>query len=212
MQYNKNGVGEIEVCADDTWHVATMDVVKNSSDVARSITMHTKVTSSTTVEVTWSLQKQSSTLNFNVSSFDVSCTSEYQGRTTEARVVNIEPDVTTTRVEGLLPDTSYECCVTTHTLLTPPVDIQSSTCMTLKTLVDTKTMASTNQQLSVITGVGTALGFCVLLLVCIGCVAMLICCTRTKQAEMKQQTRYIRFLSVHMIMLLVCCLSPSFTC
>ena len=182
MRYNENDVGEIEVCADDAWHAATMDVVKNNSDVALSITLHT-TPFSTSVKVMWSLQKQPNMLNLNISSFDVSCTHVSQGRTTKVRVVNIDPDVTT-QVEGLLPDTSYECCVTTHVLLTPPVDIQSSTCTTIKTLVDTDRACSCIDAI----GIGSALGVC-LLLTSVGAAVMVICCLYRKHVQVKEQTR-----------------------
>ena len=167
-----------EVCAEDMWHAAVINILKNDSDVAQGITVHTKVYS-TSVKISRSLHLDT----LNVTSYDVMCTSVSQKQINEAKVVNIRPDVTTTEVKGLLPDTSYECCVTVHTILLPPIDIKRSKCVSIMTSAAAATESNT-----IAVGAAAALGIC-LILVTVGIVVAVMSCLYKKHAVLKQPPR-----------------------
>ena len=169
----------MEVCADDTWWQVAV-IRANGSDVAGSnrLTMDIASVDSTSVKISWSLQLGA----LNVTNYDVTCTSVSQGQTNEVKVVNIRPGVTTTEVKGLVPDTSYECCVTVHMILLPPIDMKHSKCVSIMTSAAAATDSNT-------IAVAAALGIC-LLLVCGGLLVAVIFCLYKKHGVLKQRTRY----------------------
>ena len=168
-----------EVCAEDTWHAAVINIIKNDSDAAQGITVHTKVYS-TSIKISWSLQLGA----LNVTSYDVACTSSVsQGQTTEVKVVNIRPDATTTEVKRLLSDTSYECCVTVHTILLPPIDMKRSKCVSTMT-----SSAAATESYTIAVGTAAALGIC-LLLISVGLVVAVMSFLYNKHAVLKQPPR-----------------------
>ena len=82
------------------------------------------------------------------------------GQIHEVKVPNISATTTRIQVNGLLPGTAYECCVSAHVLTNTPLDLISSSCATSKT-------ESLQKQPSdgLAIGLGTGLGICSLLLV-----------------------------------------------
>ena len=151
----------VEVCIDDQWHEASSAKVANDSQSPHNISIQVD---STSVMITWS--EQSVPNDKIISGYDLSCTGSElsDGQIHEMKVPNINASTTRIQVNGLLPGTSYKCCVYAHILTNTPLDLISSRCAKTKTksgkVPDCNDLAI---------GLGTSLGF-LLVFVCVGSV------------------------------------------
>ena len=151
----------MEVCINDQWHEVSSTKVANDSQSPQDISIQVD---STSVMITWS--EQSVPNDKIISGYDLSCTrSELSdGQIHEVKVPNINASTTRIQVNGLLPGTSYECCVYSHILTNTPLDLISSHCATTKTKSD---KVPDCNDLAI--GLGTSLGL-LLIFVCVGSV------------------------------------------
>ena len=157
-----SGHGKIvEVCIDDQWHEATSAKVANNSQPPQDISIQVD---STSVMITWS--EQSIPNDKIISGYDLLCTTSAlsDGQIDEVKVLNINASTTRIQVNGLLPGTSYECCVNVHLLTNIPLDLISSRCATTKTKSDKVPGCD-----ELVVGLGTSLGL-LLVVVCVGSV------------------------------------------
>ena len=153
-----SGHGKIaEVCIDDQWHEVTSAKVANDSQSPQDISIQVDSTSVMVV-----LSEQSIPNDKTISGYDLLCTTSAlsDGQIHEVKVPNIRATTTRIQVNGLLPGTSYECCVYAHILTNTPLDLISSRCATTKT-----ESLQERPSDSLIIGLGTGLGICFLLLV-----------------------------------------------
>ena len=143
----------VEVCIDDQWHEAASAKVENTSQSPHNISIQVD---STSVMIVWS--EQSIPNDKIISGYDLSCTTSAlsDGQIHEVKVPNINASTTKFQVNGLLPGTAYECCVSAHILTNTPLDLISSYC------ANTKTPGGDDLAI----GLGTGLGL--LLVVCVG--------------------------------------------
>ena len=149
----------VEVCIDDQWHEIISScayVTANNSQSPHNISIQVDLTS---VMIIWS--EQSIPNDRIITGYGLSCTTSAlsDGQIHEVKVPNISASTTKVQVDGLLPGTAYECCVSAHILTNTPLDLISSSCVTTKT----KSLQEASNGLVI--GLGTALGICSLLLV-----------------------------------------------
>ena len=156
---NKHGDSKriVEVCIDDQWHKAIRSAkVANTSQPAQDISIQEDTTS---VMIIWS--EQSIPIDKIISGHDLSCTTSAlsDGQIHEVKVPNISASTTKFQVNGLLPGTAHECCVSAHILTNTPLDLISSSC------ANTITKSLQEPSNGLVIGLGTSLGICSLLLV-----------------------------------------------
>ena len=157
-----SGHGKIvEVCIDDQWHEVTSAKVTNNSQSPQDISIQVN---STSVMVVWSEQFIPNDKAIN--GYDLLCTTSAlsDGQIHEVKVPNISASTTRIQVNGLLPATTYECCVNAHLLTNTPLDLISSRCATTKTKSDKLPGCD-----DLAVGLGTSLGL-LLVFVCVGSV------------------------------------------
>ena len=150
----------VEVCIDDQWHEARTAKIANNSQSPQDISIQVDSTSESVI-ITWS--EQSIPNDKTISGYDLSCTTSAlsDGQIHEVKVPNVSASTTNYRVQvnGLLPGTAYECCVSAHILTITPLDLISPSCVTTKT----KSLQEASNGLVI--RLGTGLGICSLLLV-----------------------------------------------
>ena len=148
----------VEVCIDDQWHETTSAKVENTFQSPHNISIQVD---STSVMIVWS--EQSIPNDKIISGYDLSCTTSAlsDGQIHEVKVPNINASTTKFQVNGLLPGTAYECCVSAHILTNTPLDLIRSSCA--NTITKSDEVLSSNDLAA---GLGTGLGL--LLVVCVG--------------------------------------------
>ena len=153
------------MCIDDQWHDAShsMLIANNSQSLPIMIVDST----SESVMLEWSGQPY----HKNISGYDLSCTTSSlsdHGQIHKVRVSNISTSTTRVQVSGLLPGTAYQCCVNTHIQTNIPLDLISSTCVTVSTsIAKSKKVSSCGDSFELATGLGAGLGL-LLIVVCVG--------------------------------------------
>ena len=177
-----NGYGRIvEVCIDDQWYEAihSAKVANNISQPPQDISVQVD---STSVMITWS--EQSIPNNKTISGYDLSCTTSAlsDGQIHEVKVPNIGATTTRIQINGLLPGTAYECCVSAHVLTNTQLDLISSSCATAKT---ESLQERPSDGLAI--GLGTGLGICSLLLVLGILVGVIVSKTRCSKHDSTTQ-------------------------
>ena len=150
------------MCIDDQWHEAKRSMlVANNTQPLQYISVIIADLTSESVMLEWSGQHNDK----NSSGYDLSCTTSSlsdHGQIHEVRVSNISTSTTRAQVNGLLPDTAYQCCVNAHIQTNTPLDLISSNC------VATSTKSETVPNCGDLTiGLGAGLGL-LLILVCMG--------------------------------------------
>ena len=157
----------VEVCINDQWYALVNSAVV-SNITTRSINSTTNSTS-VTIMLT-------PPVDVSVNRYDASCTSTKDGRINSIKMANITQDIVI--VNGLTPDTEYECCITAYIpKANIQVDILSLNCIQARTLLPQPLAATEmcNDTLS-ITAFWITLSICLVLLViiCIESIALLL--------------------------------------
>ena len=150
----------IQVCIDDHWHESTSSTTAaNNLQSPQDISVQVD---STSVMIVWS--EQSIPNDKTISGYDSSCTTSAlsDGQIYEVIVPNISASTTKVQVNGLLPGTAYKCCISAHILTNTPLDLISSSCITVTTITKSLQERPTD---GLIIRLGTGLGICSLLLV-----------------------------------------------
>ena len=157
---SNNGVRNVEVCADDRWCVAVVSAVRaDDSHKEQNISLQAKWVGSTSVTLTWSADS----LQSSVLSTSVMCTAAFHQASHEVKM--IASNTTTVQVTGLIPDTTYECCVNVH-------GVKSlMNCMIISGCIRTKTLSAYLCNPSGMIGL-SIFSIC-LLCVCVGLIAIL---------------------------------------
>ena len=167
---DEGAVNTVEVCINDQWHDSITQIITNNSPSPQNISVQETFTS---MIIIWSPVEQSIPNHYdkNISGYSVLCTTSSlsdHGQIHEVRVSNISTSTTRVQISGLLPGTAYQCCVNAHIQTNTPLDLISSTCVT----VSTASVQEPNND-GLIIGSGSGLGFSSLLLL-VSVVSMLV--------------------------------------
>ena len=183
LRYGKDsngGVRNVEVCVGDQWHVALLvgeGIKAVDSRTAHDLTVHTSRVYSTSVTIKWSILPKV----YNNSGFEISCSTVSHGGSNEVKIPNVDRSTTTVQVNGLLPDTVYNCCVTAHLERDLPIDLIFSSCVTTKTLSELQTSTA-------VLGLGVSLCVCCLLLLGTSVGLIVTCTIILKQRSVVKQS------------------------
>lgn len=163
----------VEVCINDQWHAVV------NSAVVSNITLGniSSTTSSTSVTITFTPPA-----DVRINRYDVFCTVAKDGHVNSIKVTSINQGIVT--VNGLTSDTEYECCIKAYILTTVEVDTLSLSCIQAKTLLPQPSEMCSNLDAIAL---GTTLSiFPVLLVICTGCIVLLLIkqkCTAVKDSR-----------------------------
>ena len=172
----------MEVCIDDQWHEAIHSAkVATNTQSPQDVSIQVDSTSVMVV-----LSEQSILNDKTISGYDLSCTTSAlsEGQIHEVKVPNVSASTNRIQVSGLLPSTAYECCVNAHILTNTPLDLISSSCITVTTITKSLQERPTD---GLIIGLGTGLSICSLLLVLGILVGFIISKTRCSKHDSTTQ-------------------------
>ena len=174
LRFN-NHSRNVEVCINDHWHALV------NSAVVSNITLGniSSTTNSTSVTIMFTPPA-----DLSVNRYDVSCTVSKDGLINSIKVTIVSQGIVT--VNGLTSDTEYECCITAYILATIQLDTLSLSCIQVRTRLS-QPLAITEMCSNLgITAFWSTLSVCLVLLICIGCIALLLCkqkCTAVKDSR-----------------------------
>ena len=88
---------------------------------------------STSISLMWSIT-YNTPMTQNVSKFDISHKTIFQEWIYVVKLASVDNISTSIQISGLLPDSIYNCCVTTHIMINLPIEVINSACTTVRTL------------------------------------------------------------------------------
>ena len=153
---------EFEVCSDDQWYVLPDDRI-DAGDYSPLQNITEADVGSTAVTLAWLPQMDYG----NATYFDISCTTTTDDRRFITTTITVSGNTTMARIDGLHQDTVYDCCVIIHYFNSFPLHFTAKTCTSVKTLMQLdrdKSYACSRINITVLIGLGIALGFVILLL------------------------------------------------
>lgn len=185
VRFSDQGSRNVEVCSGDQWHAVTNGAIVDNN-TRGTIAVITRNPTSVMIRYTSN--------NLEVQAYDVSCTTVSNGQiqsTTVADVI-VSREIAEIEINGLAPDTNYECCATAHVMTNVPIDTISMNCTTINTLplpVLPPTTLTTSQVGDSLFMIGFWTILCICVLVMFVCVGFIIGCL----VALKQQTRSLKY-------------------
>ena len=205
FRVNNNGDAHeeiVEVCINDEWYQATSAKVANTSQSSQDVSV--TIADSTSVMIKWSKRQSIPSSDKNISEYDLSCTTSSlsAGQIHEMRILNISTSTTEITVNGLLPGTAYECCVSAHIQTNTPLDLITTSCVATSTKTIIEEPSYCNDCLAI--GLGSGIGTCSLLLLLVvsiqvGYIVIKRSCLK-RDSTMQVNTlryEYYRYLATH---------------
>lgn len=184
LRFSGQGSGNVEVCSGDQWHAVTNGVIVDNN-TRGDITVIARNPTSVMIRYTSN--------NLEVQAYDVSCTTVSNGQIQSITVADVSREIT--EIQGLAPDTNYECCATAHVMTSVPIDTISMSCTPTNTLrlelpVPPPTTSTTSQVGDSLFMIGFWTILCICVLVMFVCVGFIIGCL----VALKRQTRSLKYL------------------
>ena len=185
LRFSDQGSRNVEVCSGDQWHVVSNGVIVNNNTRGNISVIAVNPTSITI---------GFSSNGLGAQPYNMSCTTVSNGQIHSVKVADVSREVSEIQISGLAPNTSYECCATTYTLTSVPIDTISLSCTTTNTPslpipVPTPATAEVSGNLFMI-GFWTILGICLLVLfVCGGFIVGCLIALKQTTKSLKYSTR-----------------------
>ena len=184
LRFSDQGSGNVEVCSGDQWHAVTNGAIVNNNTQGNIAVIARNPTS---------VMIRYTSNSARVQAYDASCTTVSNGQIHSTKVAAVSRDVTEIQINGLAPNTNYECCATAYMMTNVPIDTISLSCTTTNTPpsvdlppVQTPATSEVNNNLFRI-GFWTILGICALVLVVFG--GFIVGCL----VALKQQTKSMKY-------------------
>ena len=185
LRFSDQDSGNVEVCSDDQWFAVTNGVIVNNNTQGNITVIGRNSTS---------LMIRYISNHLRVQAYNVSCTTVSNGPIHSTKVADVSGEVTEIQINGLAPNTNYECCATAYMMTTVSINTISVTCTVTNTSSSAlpsipPLVAETNDNLFMI-GFWTILCICVLVLfVCGGFIVGCLIALKQQTKSMKYSTR-----------------------